>query len=152
MNTRRLEDGGLIVTPEEAMPITPFGLDMRVLLSSDDTDGKISVILACHKPGEGPPDHLHYTQEECFFIVEGMYELTVGTTTRTVGPGTVVYLPRGVVHRFRNAGTTVARMLDWSLPGGQDRYFREISEAAGPGFSGEKVLEISKKHDTNFPG
>jgi len=142
---------GLIVTPEDARAIKPFGLDMQVLLSSEATGGKLSVIMATHKPGEGPPDHLHYTQEECFFVVEGTYELTAGETTRTVGPGTIVYLPRGVVHRFKNVGITNARMLDWSVPGGQDKYFSEISAAAGPGFSGALVAEISKKHDTNFP-
>ncbi|WP_213955567.1 cupin domain-containing protein [Variovorax sp. dw_954] len=151
MQTEHFKSGGLIVTPEEATAIKPFGLDMQVLLSSEDTGGTISVIMACHRPGEGPPDHLHFTQEECFFIVEGTYELTVGDVTRTVGPGSIVYLPRGVVHRFKNAGTTTARMLDWSVPGGQDRYFKEISALAGPGFSGEKVAEISKRHDTNFP-
>jgi hypothetical protein len=45
-----------------------------------------------------------------------------------------------------------ARMLDWSLPGGQDYYVKAISElAAGGGFAGEKVIEISKEFDTNFP-
>ena len=45
------------------------------------------------------------------------------------------------------------RLLDMSLPGGQDRYFKEIHTlAAGGGFSGEAVHEISKQHDTNFPG
>jgi quercetin dioxygenase-like cupin family protein len=151
MQTENLQSGARIVTPEEATAIKPFGLDMQVLLSSEDTGGAISVIMACLMPGEGPPDHLHHTKEECLFIIEGTYELTVGTVTRTVGPGTIVYLPRGVVHRFKNVGTTIARMLDWSLPGGQDRYFKEISALAGPGFSGEKVMEISKKHDTNFP-
>jgi hypothetical protein len=44
-------------------------------------------------------------------------------------------------------------MLDWSLPGGQDHYFKAISElAAGGGVTGEKAMEISKKFDTNFPG
>jgi len=58
-----------------------------------------------------------------------------------------------VVHRFKNVGDTTARKLDWSLPGGQDHYFTAISElAAGGGFTGEKVMEISKKFDTNFPG
>ena len=43
-------------------------------------------------------------------------------------------------------------MLDWSLPGGQDHYFKAISElAASAGFTGEKAMEISKKFDTNFP-
>jgi len=36
--------------------------------------------------------------------------------------------------------------------GGQDHYFKAISElAASDGFTGEKVMEISKKFDTNFP-
>jgi len=43
-------------------------------------------------------------------------------------------------------------MLDWSLPGGQDHYFKAISDlAASDGFTGEKVMAISKKFDTNFP-
>jgi oxalate decarboxylase/phosphoglucose isomerase-like protein (cupin superfamily) len=90
-------------------------------------------------------------QEEVFFIIEGTYELTVGDQTSTAGPGTIVFIPRNVVHRFRNVGDTTARMLDWSLPGGQDRYFKAISDlAAGGGFTGEKVVEISKQFDTNF--
>ena len=41
---------------------------------------------------------------------------------------------------------------DWSLPGGQDHYFKAISElVANDGFTGEKALEISKNFDTNFP-
>ncbi|WP_137924378.1 cupin domain-containing protein [Cupriavidus sp. 2SB] len=150
MSTEQMT-GGIIVTPDEATPIQPFGLDMRVLLSSEATGGTISVIMASHKPGEGPPDHLHHMQEECFFIVEGTYELTAGDVTRTVGPGTIVYLPRGVVHSFKNVGTTVARMLDWSVPGGQDRYFTEISNRAGTGFAGANIAQISEKHDTHFP-
>jgi hypothetical protein len=43
-------------------------------------------------------------------------------------------------------------MLDWSLPGGQDHYFKAISELDGSGdFTGEKVVEISERFDTNFP-
>jgi len=133
------------------LSIKPFGLEMRVLLSTEATGGAISVIMAWHKPGEGPPDHVHFSQEEMFFIVEGTYELTVGGETSTVGPGTIVFIPRNVVHRFRNVGDATACMLDWSLPGGQDHYFKAISDlAAGGGFTGEKVMEISKKFDTNF--
>ena len=108
--------------------------------------------MAWHKPGEGPPDHVHFNQEEIFFILEGTYELTVDGHTTTAGAGTIVFIPRNVVHRFKNIGDTTARMLDWSLPGGQDHYFKAIADlAAGDGFTGEKVMEISKKFDTNFP-
>jgi quercetin dioxygenase-like cupin family protein len=141
----------VIVTPKQALSIKPFGIEMRVLLTTDATGGAISVIMAWHKPGEGPPDHVHFSQEEIFFIVEGTYEATLDGQTSTVGPGTIVFIPRNVVHRFKNVGDTTARMLDWSLPGGQDRYFKAVSElAASGGFTGEKVIEISKRFDTNF--
>jgi len=142
-----------IVKPEQALPIKAFGLDTKVLLSTEATGGAISVLMGWHKPGEGPPDHVHLSQEEMFFILEGTYELTVGGQTTTVGAGTIVFIPRNVVHRFKNVGDETACMLDWTLPGGQDHYFKAISDlAAGGGFTGEKVMEISKKFDTNFPG
>ena len=152
MKARRTPLHATIVTPEQAEPIKPFGLDMKVLLTTEATRGAISVIMGWHKPGEGPPDHVHFNQEEVFFIVEGTYELTVGDRTSTVGPGTIVFIPRNVVHRFRNVGAATACMLDWSLPGGQDQYFKAISDlAASDGFTGEKALEISKQFDTHFP-
>jgi mannose-6-phosphate isomerase-like protein (cupin superfamily) len=119
-----------IVTPEEAASLKAFGLDLKVLLTTEATGGAVSVLMGWHKPGEGPSDHVHFSQEEIFFIVEGTYELTVGDQTTTAGPGTIVFIPRNVVHRFKNAGETIACMLDWSLPGGQDQYFKAMAELA----------------------
>ena len=57
-----------------------------------------------------------------------------------------------MTNRATAGGDTTARMLDWSLPGGQDHYFKAISAlVANDGFTGEKALEISKNFDTNFP-
>jgi len=141
-----------VIGREQAQSIKAFGLDMKVLLTTEATGGAISVLMAWHKPGEGPPDHVHFSQEEIFFIVEGTYELTVDGQTSTIGSGTIVFIPRGVVHRFKNVGDITACMLDWSLPGGQDHYFKAISElASNGGFTGEKALEMSKKFDTTFP-
>ena len=152
MDTRTAPPHATIVTPDQALAIKPFGLDMKVLLATEATSGAISIIMAWHKPGEGPPDHVHFSQEEIFFVVEGTYELTVGGQTSTIGAGTIVFIPRSVVHRFKNVGETRACMLDWSLPGGQDHYFKAVSELASGGtFAGEKIREISEKFDTNFP-
>jgi quercetin dioxygenase-like cupin family protein len=141
-----------VVTPKQALSIKPFGLDMDVLLTTEATGGATSVIVAWHKPGEGPPDHVHFKQEEILFIIEGLYEVTVADETAKAGPGSIVFIPRNVVHRFKNVGGTTGRMLAWSLPGGQDHYLKAISElAAGGGFTSEKVMEISKTFDTHFP-
>jgi mannose-6-phosphate isomerase-like protein (cupin superfamily) len=140
-----------IVKPEQALSIKPFGLDVKVLLTTEATGGAISVLMGWLKPGEGPSDHVHFNQEEIFFIVEGTFEMTVGDQTSTVGPGTIVFTPRNVVHRFKNVGDTTGCMLDLSLPGGHDHYFKAISElATDGGLTGEKVMEINKKFDTKF--
>src|SRR5262250_1515783 len=152
MDARPSPRQATIVRLEQAQAITPFGLDMKVLLTTEVTGGAIAVLMAWHKPGEGPPDHVHFSREEMFFILEGTYELTVDGQTSTAGPGTIIFIPRNVVHRFKNVGDTTACMLDWTLPGGHDQYFKTISElAASDGFTGEKVAEINKKFDTNFP-
>lgn len=140
-----------IVKPEQALPIKPFGLDLKVLLTSEATGGAISVLMGWLKPGEGPGDHVHFNQEEIFFIVEGTFELTVGGQTTTAGPGTIVFIPRNVVHRFKNIGDITGCMLDWTLPGGQDHYFKAISELGVSGsLTGEKVMEINEKFNTKF--
>ena len=82
--------------------------------------------------------------------------MTVGGETRIIGPGTMVFCPANTVHTFKNIGDTPAKMLDWSLPGGQDRYFREIDEMGqgGSGFGDEmmaKVADANQRHDTHFP-
>jgi mannose-6-phosphate isomerase-like protein (cupin superfamily) len=130
----------VVITPKQALSIKPFGLDMDVLLTTEVTGGATSVIVAWHKPGEGPPDHVHFKQEEILFIIEGHYEVTVGDETAKAGPGSIVFIPRNVVHRFTNVGGITGRMLGW------------ISElATAGGFTSEKVIEISKTFDTHFP-
>ena len=60
-----------IVTTESSETIRPFGIEMKVLLSTVDTGGSFSALYVVHQPGEGPPPHLHYNQEEYFYILEG---------------------------------------------------------------------------------
>jgi mannose-6-phosphate isomerase-like protein (cupin superfamily) len=151
MNARFPRRHATIVRLKDALPMKAFGIDMKVLLSTEATGGVISILMGWHKPGEGPPYHVHFTRDELFFIVGGTYELTVHNQTTTAGPGTMVFIPRNVMHRFENVGDTTACMLDWSLPGGQDRYFKAMAElATGDSFAGEKMAEINRRFDTHF--
>lgn len=132
--------------------VKPFGLDMKILLSGAECGDTTSVILATHKPGEGPPPHFHASQDECFFVIEGDYEVSVDGVVSQASPGTLVFLPRNTVHGFRNTGTTDAKMLDWSLPAGQDSYFRTVHQQQQEGsFNPVNMGELSGKFDTYFP-
>jgi len=95
---------------------------------------------------------VHFKRDEMFYVLEGTVELTAADHTAIAGPGSFVFVPRPVVHRFRNAGTTTVRMLECSLPGGLDRYFEAISDlAARDGLTREQAMEIGKQFDTGFP-
>ena len=55
-----------VVSTEQGETIQPFGIETKVLLSTEDTGGSFSALYVVHQPGEGPPPHLHHNQEECF--------------------------------------------------------------------------------------
>lgn len=142
-----------IVKPGEGEGIKPFGLTMQVMLSTEDTGGAFSAIYAEHAPGKGPMKHMHHHQDEYAFIIEGTYEVVVNDgAPQHCGPGTLIFVPRGNTHSFKNIGTETARLLDWSLPGGQDKYFREVDsrQKSGDGFTGNDVAEVNARYDTHY--
>jgi len=56
--------------------------------------------------GEAPhPSHTHKDQEELVIIKEGTLTATIGKDSKTLGPGSVVYIVAGDEHGFRNAGS-----------------------------------------------
>jgi mannose-6-phosphate isomerase-like protein (cupin superfamily) len=65
--------------------------------------------------------HVHETEDDAFYILEG--ELTFVLPDREVraGPGAFVLVPPGNEHGFRNDGAGSARMLNVHAPAGFDR-------------------------------
>ena len=135
----------------QAEAIRPFGIDMRVLLASEATGGALSAVIAEIKPGEGPPPHRHHDREEYFYILDGSFRLSVAGQEETVGPGTLVFVPRETVHGFTNLGTAPARVLEWTIPGSNEPYFRAVHrmEQAG-GFDPARFAEINQAFSTEF--
>ncbi|HEY3849066.1 MAG TPA: cupin domain-containing protein [Acetobacteraceae bacterium] len=140
-----------IMTPEQAETIRPFGIDMKVMMGGEHTGGTFSAIVAEVKPGEGPPPHLHRDREEYFFVLEGTYSLAVNGNESTIGPGTLVFVPRGTVHTFKNVASTTGKLLEWTIPGDNGDYFRAMHqmEATG-GFNPETFAEINQRFVTEF--
>ena len=140
-----------IIKPDEAETLRPFGIGMKVMMPAEHTGGTFSALVGEIKPGEGPPPHLHRDREEYFFVLEGTYDLSVNGSHTTIGPGTLVFVPRGTVHAFKNVGTGVGKVLEWTIPGNNYAYFRAIHEMeAGGGFDPERLAEINREFATEF--
>jgi quercetin dioxygenase-like cupin family protein len=69
----------------------------------------ITVIVEDIAAGDRIPLHTHPINE-VIVIVDGDAEVTLGTDTERVGPGSVVFIPAGTPHGTVNAGTTPVRL------------------------------------------
>jgi len=83
-----------------------------------------------------PIAHSHNSYEETIYGLDGVLTWTVDGQRSDVGPGEVLCIPRGAIHRFDNGHSVDAKMLAIVTPGilGPD-YFREIAavvQAGGP--------------------
>ncbi len=76
-----------------------------------DTDGELLVVdLELSPDGHVPGAHVHPLQEERFEVVEGTMKFRKGFRTVTARAGDKVVVPRGTVHRFKNAGRSPAQV------------------------------------------
>lgn len=65
------------------------------------------------EPGfESTELHVHFYEEECVYILDGMAEATIGAETRTVHAGDFLgYRAGGEAHKLRNTGESVLRCI-----------------------------------------
>ncbi|MFC9440764.1 cupin domain-containing protein [Nocardia sp. NPDC057030] len=96
---------------------------------AETTGGVLSLAEVVLPQGDEPPMHLHSREDELCFVLEG--ELTVhrGLARIQAGPGSSVWLPRGIPHGFA-VHTATARVLHHYTPAGVERAHRAFGTAA----------------------
>jgi quercetin dioxygenase-like cupin family protein len=99
------------------------------LVPSEITEGKLSIFRATMPQGFSPPRHVHTREDEVFLVLDGDVCFDLDGERRLAGPGTSVYVPRGVPHTFR-IQSSVARMLGVMVPGAFEQLFRRLSVPA----------------------
>jgi quercetin dioxygenase-like cupin family protein len=93
---------------------------LHVLLAHNESgEGVYSMIHLTAPPGLETPYHLHHGEDEAFYVLEG--ELTVIRDGEKIvaGPGSYIFLLRGVPHGFRSTSDKVSRVLIHVIPGGK---------------------------------
>jgi hypothetical protein len=69
-----------------------------------------------------------------------------------VGPGGTAFMPRGIVHTFKNVGDEPSRMLIMTAPSGFEKFFArcapEFVELDKPDMS--RFAEIGAEHGIHF--
>ena len=96
---------------------------------SEETGGQLSVFTSTVQQGFSPPRHIHTREDEIFLLVEGEVLFDLDGKRHLAGPGTSVYMPRGVPHTFL-VHSPVAKMLGVMTPGGFEELFRNLGTPA----------------------
>ena len=72
---------------------------------------ELSVARMVLRPGMATDAHVHANCEEAIYVVHGMVECRTGRRLVKLRTGGQSVVPRGAVHRIKNAGTTPAEVI-----------------------------------------
>ena len=130
-----------------------FGALLEVKASAADTAGQYTLLEITLPPHWQAPLHVHYTDDEGFYVLDGSVTILVGEQTVDLGPGQHAFGPRDVPHQF-TVGPDGARMIWVLTPGGFEDFVQEASVPAEaptvPPASvvpPEDIAEIVRRHD-----
>jgi mannose-6-phosphate isomerase-like protein (cupin superfamily) len=140
-------DGTVILGAGEGKTISVIGNPYTTKASKEDTRAAYS-LLEGTIVGDGPPPHIHDTEEEAFYVLEGELSVLLGERILTAKVGDFVLVPRGTVHTFSKAGTVTAKILIIISPAGFEKFFEEI---AGPPDL-QKIMALAPKYNLRFVG
>ena len=113
-----------------------FG-DVTILVrASADTTGGAFAVFEEVPPLVDTPLHVHANEDELFYSLEGEHIVEVGDDELRIGPGGVVFAPRGVPHSQRRVVPGEGRLLIMTSPAGFEGFFRELAAAEAAGTLG----------------
>jgi len=112
----RATPNGFVAAPEEGQAFWFLNTLTINKVSSDDSQGRLSIVDHRVPPGFAPPPHIHQHSDEAFLILDGDFEGFCGDQAWKAGPGCLVFLPRGLPHGFTVSPPALAGPSSWSHP------------------------------------
>ena len=107
--------------------------DIKVLVSSAESNGAMSMIETVTAPGRGPTWHWHSREDEVFYVLSGIADVRIDNDVYRCQAGDRVFGPRGIFHTYRNVGDADLRMIIAYTPGGFEQSFADATEMASQG-------------------
>lgn len=103
----------------------------RITYKVRGTAGEVTIFELVVGPHGGAPLHLHRTQDETHYILEGRFRFHCAGETVVAESGAVVHVPKGVPHGFTNLRSDPGTILCVEThPGPLEAFFEEVGETA----------------------
>ena len=92
------------------------------------TGGAFALAETAIDAGGGPPPHVHHREHEIFYVLRGRYRFGFDTMVIERGPGSALFLPKGVAHVFKNIGDEIGQCLVFTAPAGFEGMVKEAGD------------------------
>lgn len=120
----------LFIPPDHGHSVHMGGLGVVFKLCGSHTGGAFSIVEHSMAPSTlGAPPHTHSNEDELSYILEGEVTVLIGEELIQGSAGSYVFKPRGISHAFWNASDRPARILEFIIPAGFEKYFEEVAPA-----------------------
>ncbi len=101
---------------------------LDVKISGADTDGDLAIFEQTSlSPGKGTPLHIHHSQDEIFYVIEGEYYFQVGDKKFRLAKGDSVFLPRKVPHAWTQVSATGKMTVIMQPAGKLENFFVTVA-------------------------
>jgi quercetin dioxygenase-like cupin family protein len=125
-------------------------IEIRFRLQAAATAGSMTMFEFLVPAGvRVPAPHSHDAFDETAYGLDGVLTFTLDGRKVRVGPGDVLFIPRGHVHQFENLDAAAARGLSVIAPGllGPE-YFRETGDVINAGGPPDmaRVMDVMRCH------
>lgn len=145
------------IEPEAGEEINVLGELLTFKLESAMTGGAVSLAVITSPPGGGPPALHTHPPLEAFYVLEGEYEMNGmtddGPFTVWATPGSVIYVPPGAPHNYKNVGSTPGRMLVVFTDPAAEAFQKDLAAASAGGPPDPATLmPVLQRHAVAFVG
>ena len=128
-----------------------------LIIGSEQSGGAVSLLDQRGRRGDVTPLHIHNSEAEIFYVLEGGITAWSGSDVHQIDAGGAVYLPAGQAHAF-GIRTEEARLITVTAPG----RFGDFVTAAGIPITGDapatwefdlgRIMAAAGPHDIQIVG
>jgi quercetin dioxygenase-like cupin family protein len=104
-----------------------YGIDFTVKAGEVQEGSSMTFVEYTTRKGEEPPAHMHETENEIFYVLEGALTFHCGGESFEVEKGGFIYLPHGIEHGYTIHIDDPVRLIFITSP---------VREGAGRGWGG----------------
>jgi quercetin dioxygenase-like cupin family protein len=136
---------------ETAENVEMMGIKMTVILSTECSGGKLTIIEQEVSCGAGSPAHICNREDKVIYIAEGKFMLMADGHKYIADKGANIFIPRGTMHNFKNIGTQTGRLLVTLTPGGHEHFLKDLSQTVKVyGKDPRAIKEVAQKYDVEI--